>query len=173
MKIHVLAELRQSIGSAASYELEASTLKIDGLEVNDLGGIVSTVRTDRGLLVSVKASGRVQGTCSRCLKPMESPVQAQFSEEYMPEYDADTGAALKIEDDDEFRIGRDFFLDLTEGLRQYLLMSEPVKPLCNVECKGLCPSCGADWNQGLCRCEEEPDLRWKQLTSLTQQIEGR
>jgi uncharacterized protein len=55
-------------------------------------------------------------------------------------------------------------IDIAEDVRQTLLLSVPLKLLCAEECRGLCPSCGANLNSATCACgEEEPDSRWEQL----------
>ncbi len=46
-------------------------------------------------------------------------------------------------------------LDLTELLRQNILLSMPIKPLCSDECKGLCPTCGRNLNEGPCNCPSD------------------
>jgi uncharacterized protein len=74
-------------------------------------------------------------------------------------------------DDEAFRIDNRFDLDLREALRQYILISEPIKPLCKLECAGLCPVCGADLNEGPHRCEEPTDERWNVLAGLKREIE--
>jgi uncharacterized protein len=99
-------------------------------------------------------------------------VGIQFQEEYVPTVDADTGAKIYISEDDEaFRIDPQFWLDLREGLRQYILMSEPAKPLCHEACAGLCPACGADLNQGPCDCQPSTDERWNVLAGLKKEID--
>ncbi len=51
-------------------------------------------------------------------------------------------------------------LDVTEVVRQHLLMALPMAPLCRPECRGLCPICGADRNEVACACAlEEGDPR--------------
>lgn len=51
-------------------------------------------------------------------------------------------------------------LDVTEVVRQHLLMALPMAPLCRPECRGLCPLCGADRNEAACACTpEEGDPR--------------
>jgi uncharacterized protein len=48
-----------------------------------------------------------------------------------------------------------------------LLLSVPMQALCQPDCKGLCPTCGADWNEGPCDCpSEEVDPRWAGLADL-------
>jgi uncharacterized protein len=46
-------------------------------------------------------------------------------------------------------------LDVASLLWQHLLLELPVKVLCAASCKGICPTCGADLNEGECACEAE------------------
>ncbi len=167
MQLHVLRELRQPIGSVSAYDIEERRLRTDDVELSGLEGSITLLRTDRGLLVTVRARAAMPETCSRCVVEVECPVEIKFEEEYIPVINADTGARVRMrKDSDVFRIGPDFVLDLREGLRQYVLMSEPAKPLCRPDCKGLCPKCGANLNNGPCGCGEETDARWGALAGL-------
>ena len=47
-------------------------------------------------------------------------------------------------------------VDLTEPVRQSVLLEIPMKPLCRPDCAGLCPHCGKNRNEGPCDCQEEP-----------------
>lgn len=173
MQINVLRELRQPIGAVSVIDFSEETVKFDGLELHDLSGSASLLRTDRGLLITLDADARAKERCSRCLTEIETPIEIAFEEEYVPIVDANTGARIRTGlAPDTFRIGPDFVLDLREGLRQYILMSEPVKPLCKPDCVGLCPNCGADLNQGPCRCAPEADSRWRALAVLEKKTEG-
>jgi uncharacterized protein len=58
-------------------------------------------------------------------------------------------------------------IDLTEDVRQTLLLSFPLKNLCREECRGLCPRCGTNWNEQACTCSDDVnDGRWDALRSL-------
>jgi len=173
MQINVLRELRQSIGAVSVVDFEEAMVRFDELELRGLTGSVSMLRTDGGLLVTLNAEARAMERCSRCLTEIETPLEIAFEEEYVPVVDVNTGAPVRSElPFDTFRIGPDFVLNLHEGVRQYILMSEPAKPLCQADCKGLCPNCGADLNQGACRCAGEGDDRWQALAGLNTEIEG-
>ena len=173
MQVNVLRELRQSIGAVSAVDFDEDIVRLDGLELRGLSGSVSMLRTDRGLLVTLNAETRAIERCSRCLKEIETPLEIAFEEEYVPVVDANTGARVRAAlAPDTFRIGPDFVLDLREGVRQYILMSEPAKPLCRPDCPGLCPNCGADLNQGSCRCSPEGDSRWQALAGLKTETEG-
>jgi uncharacterized protein len=45
-----------------------------------------------------------------------------------------------------------------------------MKPLCEENCAGLCPSCGSNLNDGPCDCKHEAiDPRWEGLQGLSEQ----
>ncbi len=172
MQFHVLRELRQTIGSVNTFAISQARWRADDVELRDLVGTVTLLRTDRGLLVKVGATANAAERCARCLAPIQCAVEIAFEEEYVPVIDANTGMRVIARDEpDLFRIGPDFVLDLQEGLRQYFLMTEPLKPLCRRDCAGLCPRCGANLNDAQCGCPEEGDERWQVLRTLKEAIE--
>ncbi len=171
MQLHVLQDLRRSLGSVSECELEEERVVAGDLVLHDLRGTVSLLRTDRGLLATMDATAKREESCSRCLAAVLADVDVRFQEEYVPLVDADTGARIYLAEDDEaFSIDSEFWLDLREGLRQYILMSEP-KPLCRDDCAGLCARCGADLNAGPCECQPETDERWDALAGLKQKMD--
>ena len=55
-------------------------------------------------------------------------------------------------------------VDLTEALRESLVLAYPAATICRDDCKGICSQCGADLNKGACNCEEDDvDPRWAGL----------
>ncbi len=59
------------------------------------------------------------------------------------------------------------FADLTDELRQSIILSLPSYPICRQDCRGVCASCGKNLNEGPCTCEHtERDSRWGALDSL-------
>ena len=168
MRFRVSQELRQSVGTEFSMELrQRSVFLDDDVAVADLRGSAHMLRTDRGLLVTVQARARIQGTCSRCLATVQLPIQVDFQEEFIPVVDPVSGAHISAaEAEDIFVIDADLMLDLGEALRQYALMSSPSKPLCRPDCAGLCLTCGASLNDGPCSCQSLSDKRWRALAAL-------
>ncbi|WP_372797222.1 DUF177 domain-containing protein [Pontiella sp.] len=58
-------------------------------------------------------------------------------------------------------------VDITEDLREEIMLHLPAFPLCSEECKGVCPQCGADWNKGSCGCKkDEGPSAWSALDGL-------
>ena len=170
MLFNVLRELRQAIGAVSEFDLHEPLVKAGDVTIRDLEGTIRILRTHRGLLARTRASGLIDEVCSRCLTPTESAVTVDFEEEYLPLFDANTGSPIRLSEEEEaetFRITPRWELDLREGLRQYILMNEPAKPLCKIDCAGLCPVCGADINAGPHECEPRGDERWSALAGLT------
>jgi uncharacterized protein len=167
MQFNVLSELRQPIGSTTNVAIDEPSVQLNGFSLRDLAASLDLLRTDRGLLASFTGGARVREKCARCLAETECDVEIRFEEEFVPFTDANTGARIRIRPDDEvFRIGADFTLDLTDALRQYFLIMEPLKPLCRPDCAGLCPNCGANLNEGACGCPPDVDERWSALAGL-------
>jgi uncharacterized protein len=145
----------------------------DGVDLADVEGTVNMLRTDRGLLVTVRARATLRGTCGRCLAAAESPIEIEFQEECIPVVDPLSGKHITPDESEAgFVIDADLVLDLGESLRQYALMAAPSKPLCRPDCAGLCPTCGANLNDGPCGCPPAADDRWGALTALKKEKEG-
>ncbi len=102
-----------------------------------------------------------QFTCNRCLEEFELPLE-------------DSGRVIFSSDadlmpDEEVRpyTREAHEIDLTEEVRDLLVLAIPAKLLCREDCKGLCAGCGANLNVETCRCTaERADPRWLPLQKL-------
>ena len=168
MRFRVSQELGQPVGTEFDLELRQRSLFLDDdVALTDLDGSARLLRTDRGLLTTVRAVAHLESTCSRCLAPMRSLIEIDFEEEFIPVVDPVSGAHITTaEAEESFIISPDLMLDLGESLRQYALMSSPSKPLCREGCAGLCPGCGINLNEGRCSCPPQSDDRWGALAAL-------
>ena len=103
---------------------------------------------NNALLVVGKLRTPVTLRCSRCLKTFETPVNVKqfvFHQE------------LTGED----------FVDLTENIREDIILELPQRALCRPDCRGLCVECGQDLNEKACRCKPaRGDLRWQALDQI-------
>jgi uncharacterized protein len=119
-------------------------------------------RAGPDVVVRGRVSGEFERTCRRCL----DPVVAGIDEEVGLLYEAgvvegDEGAA------DVLPLPRSATLDLTEPVREHVLLAAPRYVLCSEECRGLCPRCGTNWNAAECECaSDEVDDRWAPLRQL-------
>lgn len=57
-------------------------------------------------------------------------------------------------------------VDLINQIRDALIVEVPMAVYCKDTCRGLCPTCGADLNEGACSCAREPDERWSTLGKI-------
>ncbi len=137
MIIDVQQLLKEPAGSRRRYEL-------DGDGEPPVWGVVELVRTDRGVFVSGALRSTLRAICSRCLRPFDYPVKQQLEEEYLSK--AEEGS---------FAVNAWGEIDLSEAVRQYILLAVPMKPLCRPDCAGLCPGCGRDLNSGPCECRRD------------------
>jgi len=97
--------------------------------------------------------GEIEVTCSRCLEPFKLPVSSDFDLRYVPRVeDAGEGEREVDEDDLTTAYYADGQIDLGALVMEQLHLAMPMKPLCDPECKGLCPECGTNWNTGSCSC---------------------
>lgn len=166
MQINVSQQLKASIGSIRNYEVN-EVIDIDGCNYT-VQGTVRLMRTDHGILVQGTLNTDSKLTCSRCLSLFDCPLTLNIEEEYLPTTDIISGSPLPVPDDPgAFTIDERNILDLTEAMRQYVLLAIPMKPLCHQDCAGLCPTCGTNLNQASCDCPPEPaDSRWAELRKL-------
>lgn len=125
-------------------------------------------RSGRGLVIGGAFVGDVALICSRCLEPFHFQTQERF--------DLYCAVGLPATPREERELAADE-LDVTyleEGrintdhlLRESVLLSLPVQPLCREDCRGLCPHCGANLNLTSCGCQEpDVDLRLQILRKL-------
>ena len=168
LEINVAQQLKEAIGSTRNFDI-GETCDLDSdIGICEIQGRVRLLRTDRGILASVTLTTKVGGVCSRCLSPLEHPLTIRIEEEYFPSVDISSGAPIpQSEEASGFTIDHNHVLDLTEAVRQYILLNMPMKPLCREDCAGLCPHCGANLNRDSCYCERElVDPRWSKLQEI-------
>ena len=87
--------------------------------------------------------------CARCLAPIRREVTLSFEKGVADE------KTLRNEEQDEFLIIRNFALDLTDEVTEQMFMVLPYRELCREDCRGLCPRCGRDLNEGDCGCAKK------------------
>ena len=174
MQYNVAQLLKEPIGSSRSYQIEEKYTET--LRITDwVAGTVHMVRTHQGVLVNASLDVQTTVTCSRCLKEFPRPSTLNIEEEFFSMVDLHSGHKLwpLPEDEGDLCIDADHVLDLTEMMRQYAIGDIPMKPLCRVDCSGLCSLCGVDLNQGHCDCNWAPvDPRWGALADLLDPQKG-
>ena len=129
-----------------SYEKDSC----EGFEVSDHG------MTRVALEATGKSRYRLTGSgnvgllipCARCLSPVDTEVTLEFSYDCCRDRGTDEdGEQLPFLIDDEF-------IDTDLLISSEVIQAMPMRVLCREDCKGVCPVCGKDLNQGNCMCGE-------------------
>ena len=113
---------------------------------------------------------KIEMVCARCLEPVIEEVHRDFDLFYQPLLKGTPNDVERLKDDDTeiaFFEGEGLFL--ADVLKEQVLLSLPMKVICQSDCRGLCPHCGANLNQEQCRCERHSsDPRLAPLARLKQ-----
>jgi uncharacterized protein len=114
------------------------------------------------VVVRGRLSGEFVRTCRRCLEPVVTGIDEDVGLLYRSgtEEGADEAA-------DVLPLPRGGTLDLTQPIREQVMLAVPEYVYCREECRGLCPHCGANLNEGDCGCtSQDVDDRWAPLRQL-------
>jgi|DewCreStandDraft_5_1066085.scaffolds.fasta_scaffold00384_21 uncharacterized protein len=119
-------------------------------------GEITLLHLGRTIHVAGKVSTAVTLVCSRCLESFSYTLEATLDEDFFASPQPPRPLL-----EEEVRLSREDFifplpeggiLDVTELVRQNLIMAIPIKPVCKENCQGLCPRCGANRNVEPCDC---------------------
>jgi len=172
MWINVAPLLKQPMGTVDEYSFSEAPIDPSGdnaalLEAAfvDVAAQVRATHTTPGAYLEGTADAHLATVCGRCLRPTDAPVRAEFAEQYYATLAVETGSGLTVPPDDAKTIGSDFRIDLTELVREELILAAPIASLHAPDCRGLCPECGEDLNE---RPHEHAvtDERWARLAAL-------
>jgi uncharacterized protein len=115
------------------------------------------------VVVRGKVRGKLERECRRCLRPVEEDFDHELTLVFASEAtgeDTDEGDAFVYEP-------RGGWLDVSDAVREEVILAMNPYVVCDPECSGLCPRCGKNLNEGPCDCaEEEVDPRWAALRAL-------
>jgi len=119
-------------------------------------------------------SGQFEILCARCVEPVPQTVTGDFDLIFRPAgIDAVTGEHAITPDETEIGYYEESGLVLEDVVREQVLLSLPGRTLCREDCKGLCPRCGQNLNQGSCDCEDRTvDPRWNALADLASRMKS-
>ncbi len=171
MRYNVAQLLKEPIGSARSYQLDE---KFTGPQrcADWARGPVNMIRVHHGILVRATVEVRSNLICGRCLGEFPSASQLMVEEEFFPTVDPQSGRKMPRPEEVAL-IDSNHILDLTAVIDEYVITNLPMKPLCQLDCKGLCQVCGLDQNLESCNCASQTvDPRWRALAGLAQEPES-
>ena len=128
------------------------------------------------IIKDIRLRGQVSAdfemSCARCLEPVAQDVKRDFELLYRP-LGVDAGRDELSVTDAEAEIGyyQGEGLLLEDAVREQVLLALPLKMICSEDCKGLCPQCGKNLNEGDCSCTAPvQDLRWAALKEIRDKL---
>ena len=149
-----LTELKRKIGTeyAFSFSLPLSELGPDmpemvewqALDAVTVKGTVTN--TGDAMWVRGSLSATVRIACPRCLQPYETVVVNEFDEQYR-------SAESRQAEETRCETYADDELILDELIRDMTVTARSLEPVCQPDCRGLCPVCGVDRNKTQCACD--------------------
>jgi uncharacterized protein len=157
-------------------DLGADYRQVTPIESSGRADLVEEHHGKHKIIQDIRIQGRLatslELSCARCLEPVMQDVKREFDLLYRPQ-GADAGRDEMSVTDAEAEIsyyeGEGILLD--DVVREQVLLAAPLKATCREDCKGLCPQCGTNLNQGQCSCavaQEEP--RWAALKEIRSKL---
>jgi uncharacterized protein len=170
MKVSVAPLLKQPMGESVDHKVLERPIDPHGenaglldADITSIDADIKMTHTNPGAYLEGDARATVSQECARCLRPIESPVEARFAEQYYTMLNVETGVPMPEPPRDAKMIDHDFRIDLTPLIREEVILATPPAPLCRPDCKGLCPDCGKDLNESPHEHEPGTDERWEAL----------
>ncbi len=155
-------------GSELTFSESAEDLDLtaEGIEFPEaIEAELTATKTGDEIIVQGLLSTVVGMDCSRCLEHFEMPVSSklqfvvQLLEMSAPQDSEDEDFVILPKTTQEY--------DISERVREAVLLELPLKALCTESCRGLCALCGTNLNESECDCTpDKTDERWESLRQL-------
>ena len=140
-----------------------------------LSGGIRLLRTNRGLVVETDLRTALAGECARCLRAAVTEVSVRLDEEVLPSIDLASGLAVHLEegeDPETPRLTDHHELVLGPLVVEAISLQEPIAPLCEPGCPGLCPECGQRLEPGHAHDDAPIDPRLEALLAFRVDADG-
>ena len=163
MQFHVAQLLKEHTGAVRRFEMNEPIRQLGSEDMTieaPLTGVVSLMRDTDGVLVTGHLATEVSVPCARCLEPVTVPVEIDLEEQYYPTIDVESGHKVPVPEDadPDTRIDGHHILDISELVRQSLVLALPLAPVHPEGCEPAVPPDDAD--------EPPTDPRWAALAAL-------
>jgi len=172
MQFNVARLLKGPVGTTQTTRLDETFEPLADTKTDRVWGQIRLVRINQGVWVSAALEATIESICCRCLQEFPSQVQFELDAICYSTVDVTTGVSVLLDDETtpEFTIDDHHTLNITEPVRQSVLLTLPMKPLCQNDCLGICPECGINLNETPCDCAAGThDLRWASLVNTVTQ----
>ncbi len=178
-----LTEIAHSLGMHYTYEVDDKdpALSEPGWALNEpVRGKVEFSNTGQLLLARGVLTTVVRLECSRCLASFPLKQMVKIEEHFAIHPDQILGQPYEEDEEDSEdatadelqEYYKDYILDLTELIRQNLIVELPLAPLCKEDCRGLCLHCGRNLNEEQCDCTPTVEGPFVVLKDILKSMEG-
>jgi uncharacterized protein len=155
------------------YELTSSPSEL-GLEQPFFDTVFVSVSLEKNssqLVLSAIIEAKGKFRCDRCLEEFETTLRPKLRSVYV----WNETESSEMSEEDIHVLGRsDNVIDLSDDVKECLLLAIPLKVVCKEDCAGLCLSCGKNLNMmrfGQCDCRpKEIDPRWNRLGDIFESL---
>lgn len=157
-----LRSIKNEIGSAIPFAFDISIADVEPTVPGPLS-VHGEVRNRAGyLLLSMTMEAEVHVACDRCAEPIVRRESVSF--------EAALADHIEGEEDDSIIVCENDVFEPDELAASMFILELPSKNLCRDDCKGLCPTCGANLNESTCGCaNDEIDPRLLKLRELLEE----
>lgn len=163
-----VSSLKDVFGETMEFSVKVSVPNLTGVGnrlielINPWELELQVTNLNQRFQVSGRLTGSYELSCDRCLEKVRLPLATELFDLFYPDGD-------NRSPEEEGRTYTGDELDLTPTLLEALNLKLPMKNLCSLDCKGLCPVCGVNLNTKTCKCRKEAFdprlaklLKWKE-----------
>jgi uncharacterized protein len=152
--------VHQTVGYSREFPFDFPFVSLPpDIRLENLSGYARVTRTAQGLLIQLKLTADTLVECARCLTEFHQPLVTDITDLYAFTTNSVTDSGLILPENGK--------INLTPMVRDEMLLSIPINPICQPDCKGLCPICGEYLNESTCNHDQvESDPRLETLRSL-------
>jgi uncharacterized protein len=149
-KINVKNVVLGDVGTNDKVNLEERPDEVElaeDIKVKNIDGKLKITRLEETILVTGEFVAETELTCDRCLETFDKGIGFNLDREY--EINRTTAS------EEGLYVDKYLNIDITEPVREELIMAIPMKKICQEICKGICSDCGKNLNDKECNCEKE------------------
>lgn len=149
----------------APVSMDSFQSKLGDFPVAEKEPLSLTITNAGKKVMKIEAKGRITVNipCDKCLKD----VPTEFDINFEQEIDMQASKEDRIKDLDEINYVTGCSLDVEQLVHNEILIHWPLRVLCKEDCRGICPKCGKDWNEGSCDCDQSsPDPRMAVISDI-------
>jgi DUF177 domain-containing protein len=152
--------VHQTVGYSREFPFDFPSVFLSpDIRLENLTGYTRVTRTAQGLLIQLKLTANTLVECARCLVEFPQLLETSITDLYAFTTNSVTDSGLILPENGK--------INLAPIVRDEMLLSIPINPICQPDCKGLCPICGENLNEMTCNhTEVESDPRLEKLRSL-------